>query len=57
MNAELSDLIMREASSAALKEAAKANGMYELREDGLVKILEGFTTPEEVQRVVNRQDP
>jgi type IV pilus assembly protein PilB len=35
-----------------LKEAAKANGMKELREDGLVKVLSGITTPEEVMRVV-----
>jgi type IV pilus assembly protein PilB len=34
-----------------VKVAAKANGMKELREDGLIKILEGITTPEEVQRV------
>jgi type IV pilus assembly protein PilB len=52
MNAEMAEMIVRRAPLADLKEAAKANGMQELREDGLVKILEGLTTPEEVMRVV-----
>ena len=37
---------------ADIRAAAKANGMLELREDGLRKILDGSTTPEEVMRVV-----
>lgn len=52
MNAEIAELIVRRAPLADIKEAAKANGMHELREDGLVKILAGVTTPEEVMRVV-----
>ena len=32
--------------------AAKANGMKELREDGLEKVLAGITDPQEVMRVV-----
>ena len=43
---------MRRAPVADLREAAKANGMKELREDGLIKILDGLTTPDEVMRVV-----
>jgi type II secretory ATPase GspE/PulE/Tfp pilus assembly ATPase PilB-like protein len=35
-----------------LREAAKHYGKHELREDGLVKCLEGITTPEEVLRVL-----
>lgn len=52
MNAEIAELVVRRAPLADIKEAAKANGMHELREDGLIKILNGVTTPEEVMRVV-----
>ena len=52
MNAELAELVVRRAPLNDLKEAAKSNGMKELREDGLVKVLSGITTPEEVMRVV-----
>lgn len=52
MNAEMAEMIVRRAPLTDLKEAAKANGMKELREDGLVKVLQGMTTPEEVMRVV-----
>lgn len=52
MNAEIAELIVRRVPLADIKEAAKANGMKELREDGLIKILQGITTPEEVMRVV-----
>jgi type IV pilus assembly protein PilB len=52
MNAEVAELVVRRAPLNDIKEAAKANGMKELREDGLVKVLSGITTPEEVMRVV-----
>ncbi|HRI45257.1 MAG TPA: ATPase, T2SS/T4P/T4SS family [Fimbriimonadaceae bacterium] len=52
MNAEIAELIVRRAPLADIKEASKANGMRELREDGLHKVLAGQTTPEEVMRVV-----
>ncbi len=52
MNAELANMIVLRASEKDLKEAARANGMRELREDGLVKVLQGITTPEEVVRAV-----
>lgn len=52
MNSEIAEMIVRRAPLADLKEAAKANGMHELREDGLIKVLEGMTTPDEVMRVV-----
>ncbi len=52
VNDEVRELIVRKAPVANLREAAKANGMHELREDGLVKVLEGITTPDEVMRVV-----
>jgi type IV pilus assembly protein PilB len=52
MNAEIAELVVRRAPLADVKEAAKANGMKELREDGLVKVLSGVTDPQEVMRVV-----
>ncbi|MCS7273164.1 MAG: ATPase, T2SS/T4P/T4SS family [Fimbriimonadales bacterium] len=52
VNDEIAELIVRRAPLADIKEAAKANGMKELREDGLIKVLEGITTPDEVRRVV-----
>ncbi len=52
MNAEIAELVVRRAPLGDIKEAAKANGMMELREDGLVKVLAGVTDPAEVMRVV-----
>ncbi|GAB4457855.1 MAG: ATPase, T2SS/T4P/T4SS family [Armatimonadaceae bacterium] len=52
MNAEIAELVVRRAPIADLKDAAKRNGMMEMKEDGLRKILDGVTTPEEVRRVV-----
>lgn len=52
MNAEIAELVVRRAPLNDIKEAAKANGMKELREDGLHKVLAGITDPQEVMRVV-----
>ena len=52
MNAEIAELVVRRAPLADIKEAAKANGMKELKEDGLTKVLGGLTDPNEVMRVV-----
>jgi type IV pilus assembly protein PilB len=52
MNDEIAELVVRRTPLADIREAAKANGMHELKEDGLLKVLEGITTPDEVMRVV-----
>lgn len=52
MNAEIAELVVRRAPLNDIKEAAKANGMNELRQDGLHKVLAGITDPQEVMRVV-----
>lgn len=52
INAELAELVVRRAPLGDIKAAAKANGMKELREDGLIKVLAGITDPGEVMRVV-----
>lgn len=51
-NDEIAELVVRRAPLADIREAARANGMKTLREDGLQKVLDGITTPEEVSRVV-----
>ncbi len=52
LNDEIRELIVRRAPLHDLRDAAKANGMRELREDGLIKVLNGNTDPGEVMRVV-----
>lgn len=49
---ELAEMIVRRAPLSELKEAARANGMHTLQEDGLRKAKDGLTTVEEVMRVV-----
>jgi type IV pilus assembly protein PilB len=48
---EIRDLILRNASTAEIREVARAQGMRSLRQNGLQKVLEGTTTVEEVLRV------
>ena len=50
MNEEIRDLVLRNESSAKVREAAQRNGMTTLREAGLKKVFEGITTIEEVIR-------
>ncbi len=52
MNSEIAEMVVRRAPLNDIKDAAKANGMKELREDGLHKVLTGVTDPQEVMRVV-----
>jgi len=52
LNDEIAELIVRRAPVAEIREAARANGMHTLQEDGLRKVLAGWTTPEEIRRVV-----
>jgi len=52
MNSEIAELVVRRAPLNDIKMAAKANGMAELRQDGLGKVLAGMTDPGEVMRVV-----
>jgi len=52
MSDTLRDLILKGASAAEIREAAIAEGMKTLREDGILKVLEGMTTVDELLRVV-----
>jgi len=50
LNDELRDLIMNNASTNVLREAARRSGMRTLRENGLAVVFDGITTIEEVAR-------
>jgi type IV pilus assembly protein PilB len=52
INDEIRELVVRRAPLHDIRDAAKANGMKELKEDGLAKVLAGVTDPGEVMRVV-----
>ena len=51
LNEEIRELIMKGADASKLTDAARRNGMRQLREDGWVKVKLGMTTAEEVTRV------
>ncbi len=48
---EIRDLILRGAQSSEIREVAQQQGMKTLRQAGLMKVVEGVTTVEEVLRV------
>jgi type IV pilus assembly protein PilB len=50
MNDDLRDLVMRNASTEDLREAARKAGMVTLREAGMNGVFEGLTTAEEIIR-------
>jgi type IV pilus assembly protein PilB len=50
---EMEKFILKEQSIAALREKAKEKGMVTMYQDGLIKVLEGITSIEEVERVVS----
>jgi len=49
---EMEKFILTNPSIAALREKAIKKGMITMKQDGLIKVLEGITTIEEVERVV-----
>ena len=48
---EMEKFILKNPSIAELKEKAIKNGMLTMKQDGFIKVLEGVTTIEEVERV------
>ncbi|HPN54727.1 MAG TPA: GspE/PulE family protein [Candidatus Moranbacteria bacterium] len=48
----IEDLIMQNASTTQLQDKAVENGMITMEQDGILKVLEGETTFDEVDRVV-----
>jgi type II secretory ATPase GspE/PulE/Tfp pilus assembly ATPase PilB-like protein len=52
----IKDLIMKGATTQAVEDQAKKEGMLTMLEDGLFKAVEGITTVEEVLRVVSSEE-
>lgn len=53
-NEKIQDLVSRDASTLEIKKAAIEAGMITLRQDGLLKVLDGVTSLEEVERVTGK---
>jgi type II secretory ATPase GspE/PulE/Tfp pilus assembly ATPase PilB-like protein len=51
MNSELADLIERQATQIELRQAARKTGFQTLYQEGLVQVLAGNTTLDEIQKV------
>ena len=52
MDEEIGDMVVRGYPPLAIAQRAREKGMRTIKEDGLIKVLKGVTTPEEVRRVV-----
>ena len=50
---EMKDLILNKASTTKMIESARRKGMITMREDGILKVVQGLTTLEEVHRVTS----
>jgi len=55
MTKELAEIILKEPSEAKITEEAKRQGMVTMQQDGILKVLEGITTIEEVLRVAEEK--
>ena len=51
MDDEMEKFILENSSIAALRKKALQQGMVNMKQDGYIKVLEGITTIEEVERV------
>lgn len=51
MTDELADIILKEPSEANIVQEGKRQGMITMKQDGILKALNGITTIEEVLRV------
>lgn len=55
VDTEMRDLILNNASSIKMIEAARRKGMLTMREDGILKVIQGLTSLAEVHRVTALQ--
>jgi type IV pilus assembly protein PilB len=55
MTPQLSEIILREPSETKIEEEAKRQGMITMKQDGILKVLEGVTSVEEVLRVAEEK--
>jgi len=52
VNSKIKEMIASDESEETIRKAAIANGMLSMYDDGITKVKEGITTPEELQRVI-----
>jgi type IV pilus assembly protein PilB len=55
MTKELSEIILKEPSETKIFEEAKRQGMVTMKQDGIIKVLDGITTLEEVLQVAEEK--
>lgn len=55
MTDELAEIILKEPSEAKIFQEAKRQGMITMKQDGIIKVLDGVTTIEEVLRVAGEK--
>jgi len=55
MTSSLADIILRQPSEAEILKEAKNQGMITMKQDGILKVLKGITTIEEVLRVAEEK--
>ena len=55
MTESLSDIILKEPSETMIKKEAENQGMITMKQDGILKVLNGITTIEEVLRVAEEK--
>ena len=51
MSEEISEMVLAHASSSKIHRQAEKEGMLNLQQDGILRVLEGATTLEEIMRV------
>jgi len=55
MTTQLSKLILKKPSEVEIQEEARCQGMVTMKQDGISKVLEGFTSFEEILRVAEEK--
>jgi len=55
MTDELAELILKDLSEIKIWQEAKRQGMITMKQDGILKVLQGLTTIEEVLRVAEEK--
>jgi type II secretory ATPase GspE/PulE/Tfp pilus assembly ATPase PilB-like protein len=56
MDKTVEEIILGDPTESKLEEAARAQGMVTMRQDGILKVLDGVTTMEEVLRVTGESN-
>lgn len=55
MSSAIEELAIKRRPASEIEEQAKKEGMLTMREDGILKVLQGITTYEEILRVISRR--